>query len=107
MRLLGLDSGIPASRISADIVLTPFIQQCKSNIMVRTQIQLPDELYREAKRIAAEQEISLAEVLRRGLEHMQRIYPPRPNDRPWQPPKPTALGPFRAPGTHWREIANR
>lgn len=46
--------------------------------MIRTQIQLPDALYREAKRIAAEQEISLAEVLRRGLEHMQRIYPPRP-----------------------------
>ena len=75
--------------------------------MIRTQIQLPDELYREAKRIAAEQEISLAEVLRRGLEHMQRIYPPRPNDRPWQPPKPTALGPFRASRAHWRELANR
>jgi len=74
--------------------------------MTRTQIQLPDELYREAKRIAEEQEISLAEVLRRGLEHMQRIYPPRSDNRPWQPPKPAALGPFRAPEEHWRELAN-
>lgn len=74
--------------------------------MIRTQIQLPDELYREAKRIAAEQEISLAEVLRRGLEHMQRIYPPRPNKDSWHPPQPTGLGRFRAAEEHWRELAN-
>lgn len=74
--------------------------------MIRTQIQLPDELYREAKRIAAEQEISLAEVLRRGLEHMQRIYPPRPNDGPWKPPEPAAMGRFLAPEARWRELAN-
>lgn len=74
--------------------------------MIRTQIQLPDELYHEAKRIAAEQEISLAEVLRRGVEHMQRIYPPRPNDRPWQPPEPLELGAFQVPAEDWRELAN-
>jgi len=74
--------------------------------MIRTQIQLPDELYREAKRIAAEQEISLAEVLRRGLEHMQRIYPPRSTDRPWQPPEPAGLGRFGIGEEHWRELAN-
>lgn len=74
--------------------------------MIRTQIQLPDELYRTAKRIAAEQEISLAEVLRRGLEHMERIYPPRPVGGEWQPPPPTSLGPFQAPAENWRELAN-
>jgi len=74
--------------------------------MIRTQIQLPDELYREAKRIATEQEISLAEVLRRGLEHMQRIYPPRATDQPWQPPEPAGLGRFRIDEDHWRELAN-
>ena len=36
--------------------------------MTRTQIQLPDELYRRAKRVAAERELSLAEMTRRGLE---------------------------------------
>ena len=45
-------------------------------IMVKTQIQLPDRLYREAKRVAAEREISLAEVLRRGVEYITRVYPP-------------------------------
>jgi hypothetical protein len=75
--------------------------------MVRTQVQLPDELYREAKRVAAEQEITLAEVVRRGLEHMLRIYPPR-DQAPgaWQPPAPQHLGQFRAPVADWRELAN-
>ena len=36
--------------------------------MVRTQIQLPDDLYKRAKRFAAERELSLAEMTRRGLE---------------------------------------
>lgn len=44
--------------------------------MVKTQIQLPDQLYREAKRVAAERELSLAEVLRRGVEYIARVYPP-------------------------------
>ncbi|TVQ48681.1 MAG: antitoxin [Gammaproteobacteria bacterium] len=74
--------------------------------MIRTQIQLPDELYREAKRIAAEQEISLAEVLRRGLEHMQRLYPPGRSHHPWHPPPADALGAFRAPKERWRELGN-
>jgi hypothetical protein len=36
--------------------------------MIRTQIQLPDDLYRRAKRVAKQREISLAEMTRRGLE---------------------------------------
>ena len=42
--------------------------------MIRTQVQLPDALYHDAKRIAREQELTLAEVVRRGLEHMVQIY---------------------------------
>lgn len=44
--------------------------------MVRTQIQLPDPLYREVKRIAQEQDWSIAEVIRRGAEAVTRSYPP-------------------------------
>jgi hypothetical protein len=75
--------------------------------MTRTQVQLPDELYRAAKRIAVEHEITLAEVVRRGLEHMIRIYPPKADagDR-WQLPAPRHLGRFRAPVEEWRELAN-
>ncbi|CAN5835692.1 MAG: antitoxin [Euzebyales bacterium] len=75
--------------------------------MVRTQVQLPDELYRAAKRVAAEQEITLAEVVRRGLEHMLRIYPPRDDTGGgWQLPAPRHLGRFRTPVERWRELAN-
>ncbi len=44
--------------------------------MVKTQVQIPDELYRKAKQIAKEREWSLAEVMRRGLEYMTRACPP-------------------------------
>ena len=36
--------------------------------MVKTQIQIPDELYRRVKRLAEAQEWTLAETLRRGAE---------------------------------------
>ena len=48
--------------------------------MTRTQIQLPDPLYREIKRLAQEQDWSIAEVLRRGAEAILRAYPfPNPD----------------------------
>jgi len=43
--------------------------------MIRTQIQLPEPLYREIKRIARDQDWSLAEVIRRGAEAVVRSYP--------------------------------
>lgn len=45
--------------------------------MVKTQIQIPDHLHREAKRIAADYEMSFAEVVRRGIERLVPCYPPR------------------------------
>jgi hypothetical protein len=44
--------------------------------MIKTQIQLPDRLCQEAKRVAQEREISFAEVLRRGVEYITRAYRP-------------------------------
>ncbi|MEN9840947.1 MAG: hypothetical protein RL376_747 [Verrucomicrobiota bacterium] len=44
--------------------------------MIRTQIQLPDGLYREVRRVARQQEWSVSEVLRRGAEAVARSYPP-------------------------------
>ena len=43
--------------------------------MVKTQVQIPDHLYREAKRVAKEYEMSFAEVVRRGLERIIANYP--------------------------------
>jgi len=75
--------------------------------MIRTQVQLPDDLYRAAKHLASEQEMTLAEVVRRGLEHMLRIYPPRGGvGEQWQPPTARKLGKFLAPAQDWRALAN-
>ena len=43
--------------------------------MVRTQIQLPDELYEDLETLAKDKEWSLAEAIRRAAEHLLRSYP--------------------------------
>ena len=45
--------------------------------MIKTQVQIPDHLFAEAKRIAAEYEMSFADVVRRGLEGAILAFPPR------------------------------
>jgi hypothetical protein len=61
--------------------------------MTRTQIQLPDEVYRRAKRLAELREISMAELVRRGLELILSQYPePAQVKRDWQLPAPRNLG---------------
>ena len=74
--------------------------------MVRTQIQLPNALYEEAQRVAREREMSLSEVVRRGVEYITRAYPPVGSGDPWRPPAPSDLGPFKAPQEDWRLIVN-
>jgi hypothetical protein len=54
--------------------------------MIKTQVQLPDELYRTAKAIAEQREWSLAEVVRRGIEYMALAYPLRTTAKPWTLP---------------------
>jgi hypothetical protein len=52
--------------------------------MIRTQVQLPNELYDKAKRFSREREMSLAEVVRRGLELLFDRYPAEPlSEEPW------------------------
>ena len=43
--------------------------------MIKTQVQIPDDLYRKAKAISKSRELSFAEVVRRGLEYVTSIYP--------------------------------
>jgi hypothetical protein len=75
--------------------------------MIRTQIQLPEVLYSQAKRLAERQEMSLAELVRRGLEHMIRVYRAGDDDTPdWRLPDPLGLGEFLAPVSDWRELAS-
>ncbi len=77
--------------------------------MVRTQIQIPDKLYGELKRICSERELSLAEIARRGLEYMVKVCPPvgDAGTPKWELPVPLNLGgsPL-VPEKDWRELAN-
>ena len=56
--------------------------------MIKTQVQIPDELYHKAKRLAEEREWSFAEVMRRGLEYMTRTHPPLQEPPPSLPVLP-------------------
>ncbi|MFM7035613.1 MAG: ribbon-helix-helix protein, CopG family [Planctomycetia bacterium] len=78
--------------------------------MIKTQIQIPDDLYRRVKRLAESQEWSLAETLRRAAELLLAVRSPGSNaDRTtWRldPPANTQLrsDPFADPD--WRMHAN-
>ena len=57
------------------------------NRMIRTQVQLPDELYRRAKEFSAEREISLVQMTRRALEQFLDRDPKRREDpKTWKFP---------------------
>ena len=61
--------------------------------MKRTQIQFPDPLYAQAKKLAHTQDWTLAEVVRRALELYIAQYSSKLNpSKDWQMPKPLALG---------------
>lgn len=72
--------------------------------MIRTQVQLPDALYRKARSLASQREISMAELLRRGLEHMLATAGELGDGaQDWSLPEAQNLGghdPFAAPD--WR-----
>ena len=54
--------------------------------MIKTQVQLPDQLYYKAKAIAEQREWSLAEVVRRGIEYMALAYPVKEMQEGWEIP---------------------
>ncbi|MEM9479905.1 MAG: antitoxin [Verrucomicrobiota bacterium] len=61
--------------------------------MVKTQVQIPDELYQKAKAIAGAKEWSLAEVMRRGLEYMAETHPVDKSTDDWSLPVIRGDGP--------------
>ncbi|MFM7180433.1 MAG: antitoxin [Verrucomicrobiales bacterium] len=75
--------------------------------MVKTQVQIPDTLYREAKRLAAENEMSFAEVVRRGLEEIIRHHPPgRTRAEDWTLPPSFDMGEALAPEEEWTALCH-
>ena len=80
--------------------------------MIKTQVQIPDELFAQAKAVAAAKEWSFAEIVRRGLEqmvvrHVRAGSSATPAGK-WRLPEPVDLGlmtdPFSDPD--WREEVN-
>jgi hypothetical protein len=61
--------------------------------MVKTQIQLPDALYRDIKRLAELKGWSLAETFRRAAERFMALHPhPLPKATEWHPPTSSEVG---------------
>ncbi len=75
--------------------------------MVKTQVQIPDQLFRDAKRLAAENEMSFAEVVRRGLEEIVRHHPPgRSRADQWTLPQAFDMGQPLAPEEEWTALSH-
>lgn len=61
--------------------------------MQKTQIQLPDDLYRKVKAFAAQREWSLAETFRRAVEQLFERYPTAPSaPATWEVPRMRRAG---------------
>lgn len=74
--------------------------------MVKTQIQLPDDLYRQVKRLSERKQWSLAETIRRGVEEALRMYPEETTSGTlWKMPC-VSVGKPKLPPDRWREAAN-
>ena len=67
--------------------------------MTRTQIQLPDDVYDRARKVCKSREISLTELVRRGLEYILSVYATHTRHRRLlaaaQAPPPRLEGPER------------
>lgn len=62
--------------------------------MIKTQIQVPEDLFREVRAFAKRREWSLAETFRRGAELLLQVYPDSVAARgaPWTPPTSSRVG---------------
>jgi hypothetical protein len=74
--------------------------------MVRTQIQLPDEVHGRLKRLAQAKEWSLAETIRRAAEEFLGHYPaPENMVTEWKLPEPRHLGTRPVSAAQLKELA--
>jgi len=68
------------------VVLTTICRRCRIAIMLRTQIQLPEPLFAQLKRIAEQRDWSLAELVRRGMEAYVQTCPGPVGESGWTMP---------------------
>jgi|688.fasta_scaffold657169_2 hypothetical protein len=73
--------------------------------MIRIRIQLPDDLYAEAKQLCEEREMSFSELARRGIEHLMNALNAGKKSEAWLPPKPRRLGWSGPSDEEWKRLA--
>lgn len=73
--------------------------------MIKTQIQFPDNLYADLKRIAADYEMSFAEVIRRASEQYAESIRPKASPKKWQMPKLRHMGLYPLTDAELKAIA--
>lgn len=75
--------------------------------MVRTQIQMPDRLYDQIRRVAHEEETSLTEVIRRAVGDFLAARPEAGHRTGrWSPPGIRDTGRLLAGESQWKSLAN-
>lgn len=75
--------------------------------MIKTQIQLPNTLYKQLKNVASEREWSLAETLRRAAELFLATQPSvTKRSGGWKLPTARHCGDFLVPEEKWTELAH-
>ena len=75
--------------------------------MIKTQVQIPDDLFYRAKQVASEKEWSFAEVVRRGLEYIVQVNPPEriPGEQ-WHLPEAALMGGPLVPEEEWTALSH-
>ena len=74
------------------------------HIMKRTQVQIPDPLYEDIKRIAERRDWSVSEVFRRAVEEYVAEVPDSEERSGWALPQAREMGEPRVDPDRWREI---
>lgn len=75
--------------------------------MIKTQVQIPDDLFDRAKQVAAAKEWSFAEIVRRGLEYMTQTNPPnRHPAKEWRLPEAVDMGQPQVPENEWTTLSH-
>jgi hypothetical protein len=76
--------------------------------MKKAELQLPDAIYQQVERLAAQLDLTVPELLRQAAEQIvQRQGKPQPKPNgDWRFPEGRRLGAFRAPAWDWRLLSN-
>lgn len=77
--------------------------------MKRAQVNFPDDLYSQLKKIAKLKEWSINELIRRSAEHSVQVFMPTTitkNKKSWKPPEQSDLGKVLVKADKFRELAN-